>query len=146
MKRLVIVIFAFAIVASGASAFDQKLPIDKQIVHVLNRLTFGPRPGDVAEIRRMGIEKWIDSELHPERVAENPVLEAKLKPLGTLHLTNWQLADKYTPQNSIVRPPSILAMNALSGQLRSRLQNGSVEERRATLDALSPDTRRLILA
>ena len=68
MKRLscalgVAVLLAIALNVSGTGAgrFEQKLAIDKQIVHVLNRLTFGPRPNDVAEVRRLGVEKWADA-------------------------------------------------------------------------------------
>jgi uncharacterized protein (DUF1800 family) len=43
---------------------------DEQIQQVLNRLTFGPRPGDAEKVRAMGIDKWIDSQLHPERIAD----------------------------------------------------------------------------
>ena len=77
--------------------FHQKLPADKQIIHVLNRLTFGPRPSDVDQVRRIGLEKWIDLQLHPDRITENPVLESKLQPLGTLQLATWQLLEKYPP-------------------------------------------------
>src|SRR5262249_50738354 len=45
-----------------------------------------------------------------------------------------------------VRPPSAGVMQALSNQQRSRLTNGSVEERRATLAAFDPEKRRLVLA
>ena len=41
---------------------------DEQIQQVLNRLTFGARPGDAAKVRSMGIEQWIDLQLHPERI------------------------------------------------------------------------------
>ena len=36
-----------------------------RIVHTLNRLSFGPRPGDVEKVRKLGLEKWIDLQLHP---------------------------------------------------------------------------------
>ena len=41
---------------------------DEQIQQVLNRLTFGARPGDAEKVRSMGIESWIDLQLHPERI------------------------------------------------------------------------------
>lgn len=50
--------------------FEKKLSRDQSIVHALNRLAFGPRPGDVEAVKRMGLEKWIDLQLHPERIAE----------------------------------------------------------------------------
>src|SRR5437762_1065239 len=103
MKRLGFALFAGALLLTGvteraAGRFDQKLTVDKQIVHVLNRLTFGLRSGDVAEVRRIGVEKWIDLQLHPERIPENADLQARLKPLETLQLAMWQINEKYTPQ------------------------------------------------
>src|SRR5215510_5284220 len=98
MKRLpralsnaVLVAAVLALAGNAAGRFDQKLTIDKQIIHVLNRLTFGPRPGDVEQVRRLGLEKWIDLQLHPERMAENSVLETKLQPLETMTLTTWEI-------------------------------------------------------
>src|ERR1700676_1057967 len=54
-----------------AKLFQKKLPKDDQILHALDRLTFGPRPGDVERLKKMGLKKWIDLQLHPERVREN---------------------------------------------------------------------------
>jgi len=155
MKRLkyalsvaALLVLAGAFLANATGRFDQKLSVDKQAIHVLNRLTFGPRPGDVEQVRRAGVGKWIDQQLHPEKIAENPVLEAKLKALETLRLPMWKIMDKYgaPPPGTIIRPPSQLALNSLSQQQQSRLRNGSVEERRNTLASLDPDKRRLVLA
>ena len=38
--------------------------------HVLSRLAFGPRPGDVDRVAAMGVDRWIDEQLHPERIAD----------------------------------------------------------------------------
>src|SRR5262245_19728455 len=43
---------------------------DEQIQQVLNRLTFGPRSDDAAKVRAMGVEKWIDAQLHPDRIPD----------------------------------------------------------------------------
>src|SRR6185312_12627945 len=37
----------------------RELPADQQIIQALNRLTFGPRPGDVAKVRAIGLDNWI---------------------------------------------------------------------------------------
>jgi len=52
---------------SGAAA-----PLDDadRIRQALARLTFGARPGDVALIRGMGLDKWIDLQLHPDRIPD----------------------------------------------------------------------------
>ena len=69
------------------SRFQKKLSKDQQILHALDRLTFGPRPGDVEAVKKMGLKKWIDLQLHPERIAENPELARKLEPLESLRMS-----------------------------------------------------------
>ncbi|HEU5258051.1 MAG TPA: DUF1800 domain-containing protein [Vicinamibacterales bacterium] len=47
---------------------ESRIPDEATITHVLNRLTFGPRPGDVEKVRAIGLAAWIDQQLHPERI------------------------------------------------------------------------------
>jgi uncharacterized protein (DUF1800 family) len=54
--------------ASTARLDHRELAADEQIIQALNRLTFGPRPGDALKVRAMGLDKWIDLQLHPERI------------------------------------------------------------------------------
>ena len=84
-----------------ASPFTISLSSDQKIVHALNRLTFGPRPGDFDQAGKMGLKKWIDLQLHPDRVAENPLLNEKLAPLDTLRMTPLELARNYPPPQLI---------------------------------------------
>ena len=79
--------------------FLKQVPEDRKILQALNRLTFGPRPGDAREVKSVGLKKWIDRQLHPETIAENPVLREKLQYLDTLSMTSSQLVCNYpTPQ------------------------------------------------
>lgn len=57
---------------------------DQQAVHVLNRLAFGPRPGDVERVQRMGVQQYIDEQLHPESIPMPPELSARLDALETV--------------------------------------------------------------
>jgi uncharacterized protein (DUF1800 family) len=57
---------------------------DQQAVHVLNRLAFGPRPGDVERVQRMGVRQYIDEQLHPETIPVPPDLSARLGRLETV--------------------------------------------------------------
>ena len=59
--------------------FLRQIPRDERIMQALNRLTFGQRPGDLERVRTLGLKKWIDQQLHPEQISENPVLLEKLK-------------------------------------------------------------------
>src|SRR5260370_31595263 len=78
-----------------------QLSSEEKILHVLNRLTFGARPGDVEMVRQMGVEKYIEQQLHPEQIAENPVLEKKIAPLDTLRLSSRELNEKYPSNQSL---------------------------------------------
>jgi uncharacterized protein (DUF1800 family) len=154
MKRFgyCVSIAAFFIVvsvfASASGPFEQKLTFDKQPLHVLNRLTFGQRPGDVEQVRRLGVDKWIDQQLHPDRIPENPILETKLKTLSTLQMPMWEILDKYpvVPPGAFIRPPSAGAIISLPPAQRTQLQNGSLEQRMKALAALDPEKRHLVLA
>ncbi|MDE3166597.1 MAG: DUF1800 domain-containing protein [Acidobacteriota bacterium] len=85
--------------AGEARQFREGLPQDERIRQALNRLTFGPRPGDVEAVRAVGLRKWIDLQLHPGEIAENPVLEDKLKYFDTLSMSGAELVRNYpTPQ------------------------------------------------
>ena len=105
MKRLVLAIAASTLPAAvflfvqarAAERFDSPLSGDRQILQVVRRLTFGPRPGDVEEVRRIGVEKWIAFQLHPESIPENPVLDARLKPLETLRMDPEEVMKEYSP-------------------------------------------------
>ncbi|MBI3493133.1 MAG: DUF1800 domain-containing protein [Acidobacteria bacterium] len=67
---------------------------DKAIVHVLNRIGFGPRPGDVERVRAIGLARYIDDQLHPERVPDSAVL-ARLAPLTTIAMSAGEIAERY---------------------------------------------------
>src|SRR3954462_1477747 len=49
----------------------RELPADQQIIQAINRLTFGARPGDIAKVRAIGLDKWIDQQLHPEKIDDD---------------------------------------------------------------------------
>ncbi len=87
---------------TDTSAFQHKLSKDEQILQALNRLTFGPRSGDVEEVEKLGVKKWIDLQLHPERIPENPALASKLAPLESLRLTQADAARNY-PNPQMIR-------------------------------------------
>jgi uncharacterized protein (DUF1800 family) len=79
------------------SQFTQPLSKDQQILHALNRLTFGPRPGDVEAVQKMGLKKWIDQQLHPERIAESSEVAERLRPLDSLQMSPAEIATNYPP-------------------------------------------------
>ena len=95
---IVLVLAAYA----DTAGVSKQLSGDDRIRQALNRLTFGPRPGDIEQVKAMGLKKWIDLQLHPERIPENPVLIEKLKPLDTLTMSSKELVRNY-PAPGIVK-------------------------------------------
>ncbi len=87
--------------AETAAPAPVQISSSQKVMHALNRLTFGPRPGDADRVRQIGLDRWIEQQLNPESIAENPVLDAKLAPLETLSMTTEQLAKKYPPPQAI---------------------------------------------
>lgn len=64
-------------------------------LHVLNRLAFGPRPGDIDYVRLIGLENWIEHQLHPDSIAEPAALQQRITSLQTLHMTPEELFIRY---------------------------------------------------
>ncbi len=89
-----IALSASLLLLMGATSSDPKLTERQRALHALNRLAFGPRPGDVDRVMQTGIDKWIDQQLHPERIADGSV-EARLKQFPTLAMRNQDIMLKF---------------------------------------------------
>jgi uncharacterized protein (DUF1800 family) len=72
----------------------------KRAIHALNRLSFGPRPGDVERVLSMGVDKWIDQQLHPEKI-DDRALDARLSPFRTLRMTTDEVVENFPPRQLI---------------------------------------------
>jgi uncharacterized protein (DUF1800 family) len=147
---IALAVISAAILISATAApptpFDVRLPLDRQIVHILNRLSFGPKPGDVEAVRRLGVEKWIDLQLHPERIPENPLLEKKLEPFETLRMDSSSvLRDYMQPQQMMMAVQQAPLNSLLSQEEMRKVLNGTAEERKSVLTALTPATRKKVL-
>jgi len=82
--------------SSAAGLMDSR----KQAIHALNRLTFGPAPGDVPRVMAMGVNQWIDLQLHPQRI-DDSALQARLEPLRTLRMSTAELVENFPPPQVI---------------------------------------------
>ncbi len=86
---------------SGAAATLQEaggpgeLTQRQAAVQVLNRLGYGPRPGDVERVMRMGIAAYVEAQLYPESIRENPELERRLAEYTTLAMSSTELFLEY---------------------------------------------------
>ena len=76
--------------ASSLNDNDQR-----RALHALNRLTFGPRPADVQQVMAMGVDHWIDLQLHPSKI-DDSALDARLEPLRTLRMSTKEIAEDFS--------------------------------------------------
>ncbi len=68
----------------------------KQALHALDRLTFGPRPGDVQTVTAMGVDKWIDLQLHPDKI-DDSAMQARLTNYRTLQMSSAEMLLQFPP-------------------------------------------------
>ncbi len=79
---------------SKASGASQSLNPEQKVIHILDRMTFGARPGDVERVLKMGWQKFLDQQLHPERISDQ-VAELKLRDLVSIHMSGREIAENY---------------------------------------------------
>jgi uncharacterized protein (DUF1800 family) len=74
---------------------------DQQVTHALSRLAFGARPGDVAKVRAMGVDAWIEQQLRPESISDATLEQF----VGTNYPTTYEspamLEQRFTPPGQI---------------------------------------------
>src|SRR5437764_9620925 len=85
-----------ALFASSKPHVTNELQGRQRALHALNRLTFGPRPGDVEKVESMGVDKWIELQLHPEKI-DNSALESRLAPFRTLKMDAREMIENFPP-------------------------------------------------
>ncbi len=107
-RRRLAVLLLIAAMAAVAGA-KKKQPAGPQMteqqraLHAANRLTFGARPGDVQRIAQIGVDKWIEQQLHPEKI-DDRALDQRLAGLSTLRMDTRQMLEDFPP------PPVIRAV------------------------------------
>lgn len=70
-------------------------PTEREALHVLNRLGFGPAPGDLAQVTEVGLDAYIAVQLQPTRLPLPEALADRLAALPTLQATQAELALRY---------------------------------------------------
>jgi len=118
-----------AVAASPPPSWTTPLSKDEKVLQLLNRITFGPRPGDVERVERMGIKKFLDQQLHPERINDSEV-EAKVAALSTLSMSTEELAEDFQEMRAERRAQ----MGNLAGQKPELV--GQKPEQASFLDVL----------
>jgi uncharacterized protein (DUF1800 family) len=114
--------------AAGAAAGGQA-----QALHVLNRLAFGPAPGDLERVTQMGASAWIAEQLHPERLALPSWLASQLATLRTPNETQRELVQQYREMAKEAKQARQAGTASADG---SKPATGEGEERRRQIAAI----------
>lgn len=88
-------------------------PADRdEIIHVLNRITFGPRPGDVEAVEKMGLRNYIEQQLHPETIDDFAV-EQQVAGFELLQMSPEQLTQIFLDErkNNLKKQKQLAAAN-----------------------------------
>lgn len=86
--------------SSQSAQQTKSLSEEQKAIHLLDRISFGARPGDIEQLLKLGWGKYLDAQLHPERIPDQAVDE-KLKNIESIHLSNAELARYYPPPQVI---------------------------------------------
>jgi uncharacterized protein (DUF1800 family) len=90
-----------------AQPYSDSFTPDQQALHILNRIAYSPRPGDIERVKAIGIDRYVDQQLAPESIPESPALMRRLEALTTLNLSPIELFDRYEPHPILGRRPSV---------------------------------------
>lgn len=81
LRSAVLLLISVCALQTQAAAVTQ----DQQAMLVLNRLGYGPKPGDLERVKQMGIDNYIEQQLHPENIPLPPALSNRLAALDTIN-------------------------------------------------------------
>ena len=96
----VIVLGVLAAAEKKAARVSTHMDEHKRALHALQRLTFGPRPGDVDRVAALGVDRWIDQQLHPDKI-DDKTLEPRLAAFRTLHMDTREMMENFPPPQVI---------------------------------------------
>jgi len=120
---------------------------DQKVIHLLNRIGFGPRPGDLERVRAMGLDKFIDQQLHPERI-EDAATEARLKGIESLRMSRQEIAEKYPEPGLIARELGLKGKKAAAPGKANDPANPNTEMNQANdapLDLSKQENRQMLM-
>src|SRR3972149_2078060 len=92
-----LLVLSVSFVGAAGTKSDASLPSDDAaIVHLLNRIGYGPRPGDIPAVRKLGIDEFIEKQLSPDTIPDAG-LEKRLEGFKTLKMTTAELIEAFPP-------------------------------------------------
>jgi uncharacterized protein (DUF1800 family) len=88
----------------SASISAQAAPVNigqRAVAHLLRRIGYGPRPGDIRQVLDQGIERYVEEQID---APPDPDLDARLRRLTTLGYSIAQVVAQYNANNASIGP------------------------------------------
>ncbi|HSQ19483.1 MAG TPA: DUF1800 domain-containing protein, partial [Blastocatellia bacterium] len=129
----------------GATSKERigRLTEDQKILQLLNRITFGPRPGDVARVKEAGIDRFLEEQLQSEAIDDSE-LARRLEVLPTQQLASAELYQLYPPPQAAEQrvneknaPPVFGRPQQVIGELVQQKLVRAVSSNRQLLEVLT---------
>ena len=91
-----------ALKPQAAAKPESLIPLTERerALQVLDRFTFGARPGDVDHVQAVGVDKWFDQQLNPDAI-KDPALDRRLTDFPTLYMTPDQALALFPDRGTI---------------------------------------------
>ena len=126
--RKYVVVLASAIWLALAN-IAQAAPAHPKVIHLLNRLSLGIRPGEIEQVQQLGLDKYIQQQLNPDTIAEPAILIDRLSKLDTINLSPAELFQLYNPNRKIDIQSPIPGDKKIQQQQARQVTNQAIEAR-----------------
>jgi len=147
---LVAALLTAAATAGNKSKHSSAVDEHRRAVHAVERLTFGPRPGEADAVSALGVDRWIDLQLHPEKIDDSN-LQARLTQYRTLRMSPREIAYNFPPNPLLkaamegkVPIPNDPYRNAIYRAGMARLNNKVEDQQAAGRPATNPDAKPIL--
>jgi uncharacterized protein (DUF1800 family) len=115
-----------AAVAKPPAGPRTPLTQDERVLHLLNRFTYGPRPGDLERVKAMGISAWVGQQMSPQKI-DDSALDARLADFPAMAMSLDRMMAAY-PTNATIRQMSDGKMsNAPGGEAEHAIYAAQME-------------------
>ncbi len=147
MRSILLLLLVLPVVS--ASSAPRELTEEQKATHALNRLGYGPRPGDVARVESMGIREYIEQQLHPEQIGDNAT-DSRLAMFPSIHMNADELLERYPQPQQAARQAGLQKakagdnLKADRAQLQNAMQQNGQQRPQLLLQEL--ESQRIIRA
>ncbi len=107
----------------------QSEPVNPKIVHLLNRLSLGIRSGEIEQVQKIGVDKYIQQQLNPDSIEEPTTLTDRLTKLDTINLSPIELFQKYNPNRKVDGQQQLLSVKKVQQQQARQVTNQAIKAR-----------------